>query len=196
MFICGKRGSGKTELAKRIITRNAIYGVTYVVIDPLSHYEKNSQFTAHNIIVNPSRFRIERNAINVYKSRNDVELFITNVMTKERSFFLVVDEIDMILPNNGAGINPIMHELIHYGRHYDIALLGTARRIQNVHKDYLSGCDRLFLFRMWAHRDIKIIEENASKEVAQKVRNLREHQYLNVNMSTGEYAISRLNFPR
>jgi len=47
---------------------------------------------------------------------------------------LVYDEIDAVFPP-GRALTPLESEVVQRGRHYGVAVVGTCRRLHNVHRD-------------------------------------------------------------
>ena len=70
---------------------------------------------------------------------------------------LAIDEIDMFC--NPYGTTESMKHLLARGRHYNIDLIWTTRRPQEVSKLLLSQTDEFYLFQMHHPADVKYFQE-------------------------------------
>jgi hypothetical protein len=88
----------------------------------------------------------------------------------------VFDEIDVACsPHN----NPEwLYKILHYGRHYNIGLIGAARRPANVTRDFTSQASYIIIFGLREKNDIKYIEDNCGKEFAEAAQNLPRGAFL------------------
>lgn len=84
---------------------------------------------------------------------------------------LVVDELDLICRANRWN-SEAARDIVHYGRHLKLSILGSARRFSNVHQDILSLADRIYLHRLTWDRDLDRVEENWGAGVRDMVSQL------------------------
>lgn len=150
--IAGQRGSGKTTLAKTLIS-----GLTRVIIyDPMHEY-------------NP--------AISYRPTTDSIEEFekVAGHVWDTGNTFFVVDEAERYLVNNTRlPINTF--KIINSGRHRNIGLLLVTRRIAELHKSPFSLAEQVYLFHLFAPNDIRYIKE--FYDGADYLRRLNKYEYV------------------
>lgn len=67
---------------------------------------------------------------------------------------VLADELDLIAPPNAWRVSWI-RDVIHYGRHLDIGLIGCSRRPANVHRDITALASAVYLGRITEPRDLE-----------------------------------------
>jgi hypothetical protein len=82
----------------------------------------------------------------------DVEEF--NHQSLRPGMLLILDEVDLLAKTHGYEPKWI-RDMFHYCRHYQITIIGTARRPANVHKDLTGLVGQVYLGQITEPRDIK-----------------------------------------
>lgn len=96
-----------------------------------------------------------------------------------RDVTLVLDELDMVCGGK-RWLSDATREIVHYGRHLRISLMGGFRRTQNVHEDLISQCDAAFIFRHSesAPRDVSALADRFGQDYADRAMTLEPMQFL------------------
>jgi len=173
--IIGNRGCGKTTLLKKIIIDNP--GHTYIVFNPIDDFGS----IATNSILDTKKLVI--GGVNVWNGR-DFDACVAFVL-RVRDCVFAVDELDMGLAQyKSANLQGNMHELVHYGRHYNVALIGTYRRIANVSKDFFNQAKIIYFFKTFGDNDILRIKNIVNKPFAEKVQKLGRFEFFRLDTDT------------
>lgn len=184
VFLCGRRGMGKTTEMDRLLS-SCSGGVIF--FDTLSKHAavlQGYKVIAHwgeledYLRVNRGRrFRV------LYQPRaGDLDQHFRNVCTIVRAFgwmILGVDELDKLCgPRWGdARMPPEFYHLVNYGRHERVSMIATARRPQNVARGYVGESD-LRIFHLKDQAAIDYIEDVIGEEDAARIRGLQKFQFL------------------
>lgn len=149
-LIFGKRGSGKTTLAKKRL----IEYDNKIIVDPLREY--------HGLIVHSVE-----GLINHYKETGHFDIIFRplNDFDSEYVFSLyplgnitfIIEEIDFFM--SSSNISNDLSYIIKYGRHYGINILGIARRTQEVNKLLTSQANKIWVSRMQEVADLAYFQK-------------------------------------
>lgn len=99
-----------------------------------------------------------------------------------------VDEVDKFQEPGYAP--PQLYELLNYGRHAHVAMIGTARRPAQVSKEYTYGLSEICAFATTEPGDLDYLEKKIGWEASSKVPTLGKYEYLRW-LQTGEAAIGK-----
>ncbi|HSQ86327.1 MAG TPA: hypothetical protein VLM43_16565 [Desulfobacterales bacterium] len=149
--ISGKRGYGKTTLAKSLIgqlTRVAIW-------DPMGEYQ------------HPGRYIPEMGTLEEFNS------WLSGIW-QVGNCFILVDEADFVMPVKKPLI-PFAYKVVNTGRHRNIGMGMITRRIAELNKTAFSQSEHVFLFRHSISNDIRYLAEFI--EGVEEIRNLEKFQY-------------------
>jgi DNA helicase HerA-like ATPase len=141
IVITGKRGSGKTTFAKKLIA--SIPENRIKIIDINGEY-KNS-FIPNNY--------------------SEIDVFLKNIWEKG-NIFLVIDEADTVFPEHKK-LQDYYYKIIHLGRHRNIGLLAITRRIARLNKDVIANAHHIFVFSLVIPNDVKYLREFMGGEIEQ-----------------------------
>ena len=151
--IFGKRGSGKTTLAWRLL-----HGKRRVILfDPLGQYEGDASPQGRKWFVSLYELRQHVQARDtffaVYRPTRARESFplLSRIACKVGKLCLVAEEISWAI--SPAKMNTEIENLIRYGRHRDVELIGISRRPSEVNRDLTANADEIYIFRMHEPRD-------------------------------------------
>lgn len=175
-FIVGKRGSGKTLLARELIKRQdcpriVCYdsnghdysdGVVCNGIEQLKHYWRR-------VIDGPYRliFRSE-------SPRKDFETVCQLIMAAGNTVF-VVDEVDMYFDDGQP--SEAFGDVIRRGRHNDIELIGITQRPRQM-GEIRSMANVLYIFETHEPSDLQYYKQSFSERLVERIRQLRQYEYV------------------
>jgi len=155
--ISGKRGYGKTTIAKDIIkslSRVAIW-------DPMGEFQefkgaylpKEGTITEFNEWLKP--------------------------LWETGNIFIMVDEADQVMPE-GKPICFYANQSINLGRHRNIGFGSVTRRLARLNKDAVAQSHKLILFHHFLINDIKYLSDMIPD--AHKLKTLKKYQYFEYDL--------------
>jgi len=133
VVILGKRGSGKTTLARALILQNP--HLKYLIVDVVGKYEDLKE--KHTVI------RIA----NVERSKFDLAL----IHAMDKGMFAVLDEVDRFQYDH------VLSYFVNIGRNYDSGWIAIARRAANMSKDFITNANYTFIAKTTQKRDVDFI---------------------------------------
>lgn len=167
ILIYGKTGSGKSELAKRLIKPyNRI-----VIIDVMNEYEGTIVETFDDFI----DYIIDRENFVVcvrFTDDEDYE-FLFRTIFEVSNILLVLEEAELYISPSERR-NEFL-KLVKYGRHRDISIIGIARRISELSPQLRSQVDKIYTFKQTEPKDLKVLKELGFNE--NKIMNLNDFEY-------------------
>lgn len=170
----GRKGSGKSELAKKIIREHP----RVFVFDTLAEYGKG--FKVHegkqaciDAMLSVKDSRAYRLSLRVLELEDNLALM--ELAYEFPRCMVVVEETSLYarptyLPTEIA-------RLVRYGRHREIDQVYIARRPSEVHRDLTAQADVIVSFEQREPRDVKYLREIAGEE-AERVRSLPKYKVL------------------
>lgn len=186
-FLAGKRGMGKTTEMDNLL--NSCSGPR-IFFDTLS---KHHDIIRHTHLV--SDLAELKNAIRsahrspfkiLYQPRfgsldvhfQNVCLIVLAVAKGENGLVFAVDEIDKLcgVRFGESRMCGGLYDLVNYGRHHRVALLGTSRRPAQVPRGFTSECFDMRVFRVTEPNSLDYFKEYSVDLL--KARALEKYQYL------------------
>lgn len=149
--ISGKRGYGKTTLAKNIIGQLK----RVAVWDPMNEYE------------HPNSYIPQRGDMKEFNSWLKGYWQTGNV-------FILVDEADQVMPERKP-LPDYANKIINLGRHRNIGIGMVTRRLANLNKTAVSQSATLYLFHHFLINDIRYLKEMIPE--AESLQKLQKFQY-------------------
>ena len=172
VFICGKTGTGKSYLAKRLIQSFN----KYIIYDPdLEHSELG--FVVNNI----SDFKkaISEKSKVVYQPKSYEQLEFIEVcefiFNNLYNVVFMVDEIADLAPNNAIPSSFSM--IIRRGSKRGIGCISITQRVAHVDKTPIAQSEHFMSFYQFLDNDIDKIKEFIGKD-ALKLRELKPYYFL------------------
>lgn len=158
--IVGKRGRGKTTLAKTLIRESDADKI--LILDFLGEY---------NDLQDDPRVQISRGYLYAFckaawdESEDGVKTL------------LVFDEIDSYPKDSNS-----LAFLYRYGRHANIEILGISRRFYDLQISGRALTDVFYLFQITEERDLTYLRRFQNEEYIQKLIHLDFYQYLQLTL--------------
>lgn len=155
----GKRGKGKTTLAKSLILQQPEFNQVYI-LDFLGEY--------HNL-----RRR------NLFIFREDLYFFCRSVWdnsSQRKNTLVVFDEIDLYGKNN-----PYISFLYRFGRHKNIEIIAVARRFYDLPVIVRALTDEFFLFQITEERDLNYLRRSVKEDIILKIMKLENFHYIKIS---------------
>lgn len=134
--IAGMRGSGKTSLAKRILSR--VQG-DVIVYDPMHEYDPKISFHPHS------------------DTKEDFDRFMS-ICWDRGNLFICVDEAERYFRGKRQ-LTEYSAKIVNTGRHRNIGMLVITRRLAELNKTVFGLSNTAVMFQMFLPNDIRYIKE-------------------------------------
>jgi len=158
--IVGKRGKGKTSLAKKLVRAESSSKI--FIFDFMDEYSG-----------------LSNEYISIYYY--DPWLFCKEVWEQAALYknnLVVFDEINRYGHNNED-----IHWLYDLGRHKNIDIIAVSRRIFSDLPVFVrTGTERYIFFQITEPIELDYIKKHSSEEMADMVRNLKDFQYITLDL--------------
>jgi len=194
ILVLGKRGGGKSYLAKSLLKNYD----RYIIFDTLGEYTDGVCFDNLKDLGEfwdkyfDTKFRLIYQPLNPYKiidKENEKTEFdiVCDLVWDCGNMALIVEEIDTFC--SSMAITDSFANVIQRGRHRDITLIGISQRPYGINRLISSQSKEIYSFVMTEPRDIDYLSQYIGKDVEQ-IRELGQYQYLKWEAS-GKLAISK-----
>lgn len=174
--IFGKRGSGKSYLAHKMIENEP----RLIIFDTMGEYENGVVFGAENYEeflefwrnVYRGRFRFIYRPI---KPDAEIEMICELVYTLGNCCFLV-EEIDCYCSSNHISDN--FAAIVQRGRHKNITLIGITQRPFGINRLLTAMAKEIYVFNTNEPRDREYLRTLLGQEIDQKLDALKQYEYV------------------
>ena len=175
--VVGRRGSGKSTMARRLLERSA----RVFVFDAMGE---------HRWI--PNRFG-SLDEVEEFIYWSEAQKAFAGAFVPERGLEQEFEELAQMIYERGnlvfgveeipmlctpSHLSPELDRLVRLGRHRRVSLVWTAQRMTEVARRLTAATDWFILFRHTEPRDLDSIAERCGAEVAEAVATLPIHGYL------------------
>ncbi|MBD3196326.1 MAG: AAA family ATPase [Candidatus Lokiarchaeota archaeon] len=176
LMIIGRRGSGKTTLAKKIIDELS----NCVILDFFNEYESEIEIYDSEEFID---YVIEQKGINkkfVSKINDDDEnMYVSDFSYQVGDTTIIFEEVFRFC--NRHYIAPELQRITFYGRHKNVKSIIIGQRPAQINRDILSQADSFIFFKLTDSRDLNFIEQRFSKETSELVKSLDKYEYVFTN---------------
>lgn len=101
---------------------------------------------------------------------------VNRIVRKMTQLVYAVDEVDKHQQPGWAP--PELYELVNYGRHCEVAMIGTARQPAQVSKEYTFGLTEICAFNITEPTQLKYFEAKCGEAAVVELPNLPQYGYL------------------
>ena len=193
-FLAGMRGMGKTTETARLLSQCAGGALFFDTTGkhPFKGFKEINQPGALKkyLTVNRNRrFRIRYVPLDEHAEEHFIAVCL--IVRAFGWMIFAVDEVDTFCgPEHGAKQMPMpLYNLAHFGRHYRVSMLVTARDPSSLSIRFRSQCETMRLFRTDEERYVKYFEARIGKTNAAKLPTLEKYQFLLWQSGTPEARI-------
>lgn len=157
----GKRGTGKTFASVWVanqlhrILKVPIYAINRVNDEAINNIVSPARRAAHFrgfVELLKKNTKKEQHAVYNVRDWQGARYFFDFFRRLEMPCILLIDEIDCYAGNNS--VDPGLSDIINFGRHWGISVVGSARRSANVSKDLTAASHMIISFRQSERLDL------------------------------------------
>lgn len=170
-LIMGKKGSGKTTLSQKLMHRTGGKVFYFSPVSLLSNYD----YQVWDI------YNLESVCQQIKKGEicsvinTDSDLFslvcINGIIFGD--YTIVIDELEWYHSN------PYLEKIIHYGRHFNISIIGNTRRYTDIPRLLTSQADEIYIFQTSEPRDLMYIKDYIGTLASKTIKSLpKYHVYV------------------
>lgn len=175
--IFGRKGSGKTTLARRLLAHHS----RTLIVDPLREYGEVAVQVASppdlaEYVVSQARWRV---AYHNEEMNREFEGLCRVAMALGNCLFLI-EEADWFC--DPTSIPEELERLVKYGRHHDIITLVISRRPSEVHRLLTSQAYAIYCFTTQEPRDLEYLGRLVGREFADGLGDLPPYHYRYQNL--------------
>lgn len=189
-LIIGKRGSGKSYLARHLLQSEP----RSVVFDTMGEYTEGVMFGPENFPdlllfwkhVYRKPYRIIYRPID---PEAEIGRIAENVFTVG-NVTLLVEEVDCFV--SPYKIDPGMAHIIQRGRHNNISLIGVTQRPFGIHRLLSSQAKKIMVFNTNEPRDREYLRMLLGQEIEGKLDQLKQYEFVEWSDETGDLEIRRI----
>lgn len=176
VLIFGKRGSGKSYLANKLIVKEK----RFVIFDTLSEYECGVVFLSEKYDelllfwrnVYQGRFRLIYRPL---KPKAEIDR-ICDLVYELGGLCFMVEEIDCYC--TAYEISDMFAAIIQRGRHKNISLIGVTQRPYGIHRLLTSQAKEIYVFNTNEPRDREYLRTLLGQEMDVKLDALKQYEYV------------------
>ena len=178
--VVGKKGSGKTTLARDLV----LAAPRRLIMDPMWEHTDGvivTSFAGFEAYVRPLRHA--RYAVICRFMDDDDRDAVVDLLTDGEpnnaplpSVVVLLDEVDRMC--SPSTIPEGLRRLVNYGRHFNVSLVAVARRPRQMHRDVTANADRICIGQTQEPRDLDYLAEFIGQELADRAAGLGEHEFV------------------
>lgn len=175
ILIIGKRGSGKTYLARKLIAEHQ----RLFIYDVMSEYTEGVIFGPEDWPTLAAFWkRVYRRPFRIiYRPIEDeaeMQVLARLIYALGNVTFLV-EEVDTVAQS--YSIPYMFRRIIRRGRHRDITLIGVTPSPYGIHRDLTRQAKEIYIFRTNEPRDIAYLKDLLRSDIEARLSQLDQYQY-------------------
>lgn len=178
--IVGRKGSGKSTRARELLARAS----RRVIVDPMWEHTQGVIVKDFASLVSYIRPLRASSYAAVLRARNELDVMQTIGLTVAGEpespplpgCTLCVDELDKLCSPSTLPVE--LHDVVNYGRHYRVSLIGLARRPNKLHRDITANADRIVIGQTLEPRDVDYLTEFIGETLAARAKRLRRWEFV------------------
>jgi len=174
ILIFGKRGSGKSYLAKKLIENEN----RLVIFDTLSEYNSGVVFDDYKAFAE-FWLRIYQHPFRlIYRPLNpDAEIDnVAELVFSLGQVCFIVEEIDCYC--SAYQISDHFAHIVQRGRHRDITLIGITQRPYGIHRLLTSQAKEIYVFNTNEPRDQEYLRTLLGQGIEDKLDQLKQYEFV------------------
>ncbi len=175
----GKRGSGKSELAKHFLKKMDEQEYPILILDVNDEYEKKE-------FVNATIYKSKTLDDYIKNYADQIKRFINS----NNSGMIVWEDVDVLVSSTQIPM-PIL-DLVIRGRHKNIGCMFLFRRANNIHKQILYNSHHIFIPHITLPNDIRYLSEYI-EPTENIVPNLKKYEFYEYEVDEDKGNIVKLN---
>jgi len=179
VIVFGRRGCGKTHLARRIAQHQARVVAWDFIGDeygPMAnYYDGDLEGFAQFLELTKGRKFAAARYIPAEDVAGEFEKFC-RLLLKTENFVVVVEEAAEVC--QAGHLPPGFGRLVRQGRHAGLGLLATTQRLSEVSRTLTALADVFVGFSTTEPRDLAALSERTTPEFAERVKSLPVHEFL------------------
>lgn len=187
--IFGKKGSGKSNLAKFLLYEGA-RGKSLFIWDFLGEYGSYGIVFDNTLsILQYLKTRKPPYKIILQSKRIDDFDNFCKVIYNIGNIYLLVEETDSVC--NANKIYDSFAYIIRYGRHYNLDILAITRRPFDIARLLTANADKIYCFQYNEPRDLQYLRAFMPIDATEQIQTLKRYYYIHYNTITSEVNIDK-----
>ena len=174
ILIFGKRGSGKSYLAKKLIEKEP----KRVIFDTIGEYNQGIVFEDNIELCKFWQHTYRRPYRIIYRPLVPAQQIdsIAKLVYAVGNVCFVVEEIDTFC--TAFQISEQFAHVVQRGRHRNITLIGITQRPYGIHRLLTSQAKELYIFNTNEPRDREYLRTLLGQEIEAKLDSLKQYEYV------------------
>jgi DNA helicase HerA-like ATPase len=173
VLIFGRTGSGKTELAKKIIPQYQDKYDRVIILDPNGEYTGGTVVFSYAALIEAV---LEGTQFIIFRMDNFDECeSVYELVFNAPDTLLVLDEAEMFISKVTNARDSYFHRIVAFGRHRNLGLLAIGRRVVELNIYLRAQYTTIATFEQKEPRDLALLEEYGFN-VAQ-IRGLEQYDF-------------------
>jgi len=173
-LIFGKRGSGKSFLAKKLVEKTP----RLLIFDTIGEYDNGVVCDSPESLANfwqPYQNKNFRIIYRPLKPQDEIEV-IAGLVWSCGEMTLLIEEVDCFCGPQTISDNLAM--LIQRGRHKNIELIGVTQRPFGIHRLLTSQAKEIYIFNSNEPRDREYLRSLLGSDIDGKLDALKQYEYV------------------
>ena len=180
--VFGRRGSGKSTLGLHLVRERVREGRRVgIVVDTLLEHVSLPLVDLDNVPHLLSAGYSTTVRVAVPNEEAFMQLRTVLSQSEGPAVVLGIDELSYWTKPNATA--PGLSDLIRYGRHWRVDLIGIARRAAETSREFTAQADELYIFATHEPRDLAYFGEILPPEAMAKIGSLEQFHYLKYSIN-------------